>query len=488
MAARPAGTAPLPSPRCAVRVDHQADAPYSDVLGILGLAGTLIAFGITIPEADLRIYGEIFGALIVLSVWPAVRYLGSLSAIMNSAASTDEGTRKVFRDMQRGMGNVEAYASLRDIYKPLIKQANAGLAGSAAMLELATAPGYAAATLRTGGLASLTTLLGNLRTDNVTGKRSEKRADSRQKLVDHWKAINRDFRDEIGSEEGDNYCLTEIRLEDGRLLLDLCVATYGQISRTCESLVNEFALFAHIVSRDGLVGRMRSSTVLRCLPWRKLAHDVAETAEQLFLKPRGRAAGVGVTLATFSGRGQGNVYLGERSNMVGTYPNVLHLIPAGNCNTHGTHRQLSHTRTHALPTWYLQSIMKCEYLEEWFDDQDLEELQILDWRGRVDRLWKDRIHEISPIHLTGITYDLLNLRPEICAVVKVEFTGSEKLNWEFKRGVPPEELTLANTESIMPNEIVQAAAGALILARSYSGPGIPKRHDTGEAAQPDEAG
>ena len=356
------------------------------------------------------------------------------------------------------------------------------------MLELATVPGYAAATLRTRGLASLTTVLGNLRTDNETVKRSEKLADSRQKLVNRWKAINRGSRDEIGSEEGDNYCLTEIRIEDGRLLLDLGVATYGQISRTCESLVNEFALFAHIVSGDGLVGRMHSSTMLRCLPWRRMAHDVAGTAEQLFLRPRGRAAGVGVTLATFSGRGQGHVYLGERSNVVGTYPNVLHLIPAGNCNTHGTHRQLTHTRTHALPTWYLQSIMKCEYLEEWFDDQDLEELQILDWRGRVDRLWKDRVHEISPIRLTGITYDLLNLRPEICATVKVEFTGSEKLNWEFKRGVPPEELILANIGSIMPNEIVQAAAGALILARSYQSPRDSKRHDTGKAAQSDDAG
>jgi hypothetical protein len=62
-----------------------------------------------------------------------------------------------------------------------------------------------------------------------------------------WRSLH--SKEGIGDEEGRNYCLAKIRLERGeppRLVLDLGVVTYGQIARTCEALVNEFALFAFI--------------------------------------------------------------------------------------------------------------------------------------------------------------------------------------------------------------------------------------------------
>lgn len=194
--------------------------PYGDVLGILSLIGTLIAFGITIPKDIWRISGEIFGALIVALAWPLIRDLGSLSAIMLSAASTEEGTRKVFHDMRKGMNNVEAYIALRDIYGPLIAEANDSLPGSSATLEFVgySGPGpaeYAAVVLRTQGLASLSTILGNLSKETPAGKRSDQRAESRQKLMNRWRVIN-DSPMKMGAEEGDNYCLTEMRIEGER--------------------------------------------------------------------------------------------------------------------------------------------------------------------------------------------------------------------------------------------------------------------------------
>jgi hypothetical protein len=458
-------------------LDIRRKRSLSDVLGVIGLLITLAGFVIAVLKSGSQIYGEIFGVLILLGIWPVVRYLGSLNAIMRSAASTEEGTRKVFNDMQKGMNNVEAYAALRDVYRPLITEANASLTGFPAALELVNATGshqqgYAVAVVRTQGLASLSTIIGNLSTKTAAGKRSTQQAESRQQFVNRWRTIHKP-PGEMSGEEGDNYCLTEMRFEDGRLVLDLGVATYGQISRTCEALVNEFALFSFIVSRGGLLSRMRSSTVLQCLPWRRQAHNAAGSSEQLFLKPRGRAAGIGVALATVTGMGQGHVHLGERSHTVGTYPNVLHLIPAGNCNTHGTDRRVTDAQQLTVPAWYLESIVKCEYLEEWFNNDDLEKLRIPDWRDRVDKLWTEHVHELSPIKLTGIAYDLLNLRPEICAMVRVRFTGTEILNWEYKMGMPPQELALADTGDIMPNKIVQSAAGALMLARSYRSPRRP---------------
>jgi len=284
----------------------------------------------------------------------------------------------------------------------------------------------------------------------------------------------------IGDEEGRNYCLAEIRLErePPRLILDLGVVTYGQIARTCEALVNEFAIFAFI-TKDGegaledahYSQLMRPSTVLKCLPWRRKTHLSAGSATALFIQPYNRAAGVGVAVATIvvgAGRRR-KVYVGERSETVGTYPNVLHVIPAGNCNTHGSQRQIEHMDPAPLPNWYLRSIMRCEYLEEWFNDEDLEKLRIPDWRARVDQLWAAKVTEVKSIELTGLAFDLLNLRPEVCAKVEVKMRGNEVLNWEYCSGLPPEEWALSDICEIDRSRIVQAAAAALLLTRSKKG-------------------
>jgi hypothetical protein len=258
--------------------------------------------------------------------------------------------------------------------------------------------------------------------------------------------------------------------------LDLGVAEYGQIARTCEALVNEFALFAFLLRRmtgsrtwrrETVRPAMRPSTALRCMPWRRKAHDDAGSAADLYLRPRHRAAGLGVAVATVVTDGpERQVFVGERSGTVGTYPNVLHIIPAGNCNTYGTQRPIGHAGSARLPDWYLRTIMRCEYLEEWFNDADLETSRIPNWPERVDHGWAEKVTEITPITLTGIAFDLLNLRPEVCAVIEVAMNGSEILNWEFESGSPPEPWPLRAVGTIRTNTIVQGGAAVLLLAKA----------------------
>jgi hypothetical protein len=105
--------------------------PYSDVLGIIGvllaILGLALTIALTIGSADLRIYGEVLGATLIVAVWPSIRYLGAISTIMRAAASTEEGTHRLFDDMRAGMGNSRAYGQLCEVYKPLVDEANRNL-------------------------------------------------------------------------------------------------------------------------------------------------------------------------------------------------------------------------------------------------------------------------------------------------------------------------------------------------------------------------
>lgn len=284
----------------------------------------------------------------------------------------------------------------------------------------------------------------------------------------------------MNDEGGNNFCLAEVRLtgpgKAPQLRLDLGVAEYGQIARTSEALVNEFALFAFLLqeladSRSGhdVPARpaMRPATALRCMPWRKKAHDDAGSTIDLLLRPRSRAAGLGVAVATLpAGETEPKVYLGERSATVGTYPNVMHVIPAGNCNTHGSQRSIERTGTAGLPDWYLRTVMRSEYLEEWFNDEEQETSRFLSWTERVDQGWTAKVRETTPITLTGIAFDLLNLRPEVCAVAEVAMNGDEILNWEFAAGSPAEAWPLREVGSIRTSTIVQGGAAVLLLAKA----------------------
>jgi hypothetical protein len=458
--------------------------PFGEVVGIAGLVLGLVPFAAVVSEA-WRAAGLVLICAMVVAAWPLIRWFGGIGGIMRAAASIDEGTRKIFIDMRAGMANPQAYTLLREIYSPLLEGVNAELGeqGWPCRLELANGASdesaFASVFLRTKGLADLSSLLGNLKSGVPDSRRAERRAESRQRLMRRWRALQSPGQP-MNDEGGRNYCLAEVRLQGEKdrpqLVLDLGVAEYGQIARTCEALVNEFALFSFLNRSRGDSSRrpgetprllMRPSTALRCMPWRKGAHNDAGSPSDLFLRPCRRSAGLGVAVATIVDDGtELQVYVGERSGAVGTYPNVLHIIPAGNCNTHGSQRLLERAESMPLPDWYIRTTMRCEYLEEWFNDEDLETSRFPNWVARVDQRWVDKVSEITPITLTGIAFDLLNLRPEVCAVVEVAMNGNEVLNWEFEAGAPPEALPLRSVGSIRADTIVQGGAAVLLLARA----------------------
>src|SRR5260370_33130677 len=99
--------------------------------------------------------------------------------------------------MREGMTNSLAYGQLRQIYEPLVDEANSSLErlGWPCKLELvemrrkdASKPAseYASVILRTSKLASLGSLLGNFRKDPPDTLRAERPAEKRQRLIRPW--------------------------------------------------------------------------------------------------------------------------------------------------------------------------------------------------------------------------------------------------------------------------------------------------------------
>jgi hypothetical protein len=501
-----------------------------EFITIIGLPLTIVGLILAIPGVEqwhpLRNYARLVvrhpGLSISIAIclggsisWVLVRYLGQFSSIMRVAAATERGARMLREDMDAGMRNPQLYEHLIDIYQPMIGKANAALQeqGYSYQFKLiapATAQGtqsrYAAIALHCNSSTRLDNLLGH-----VADKRSVEFeefaanfAENRQRLMRKWREL--DGKPDFDDEGGPNYTLEEIRVipasPEPQLQFNVGVASYGQIMRTCHALVNEFALLSYMLgqrtsrvrraklfrrhrlptapttshppTQPGLTGgnvlRIRPSTTLACLPWRAKIHSMAESDSSIFLRPLDRAAGIGITVCTLFPIPSGgyHVALGIRSDLVGTYPRALHVIPAGMCNTHETGHlawQLGTAPRSVTPT-YLTTVMKSEFLEEWFNDEELESGRSVGWEERVAQKWSGAVKELHPIVLTGIAYDLLSLRPEVCGLVAVDhFDGS--LNSEYMPRLSDTKVILETI--IEPTEIVQSGAAALMLAQDYCG-------------------
>ncbi len=458
-------------------------------------AGLMAALVIPILTAILsvireayRIYGEIALIVVVVMIWPSIRYFGNLGRIMRVAAKSDNRTRMLIEDMKEGMQQEHAYNTILSIYEPLVSQTNEVLRvlGSPTTLDFVSLPTssphlgprkYAAVALKTRGYADLATILGQLRRDIPVLNDLRNFAEERQHLMQQWRKMNFDKRNDTS---GSNYCLAEMRIESHeeklQLRLDVGVVQYGQIARTCESLVNEFALFAflrrckHAENHDvnACQGRMSASTALRCMPWRKRIHALAKSPFDLFFRPSARAAGLGVGVVTWTANesDERSLFLARRTDLVGTYPNVLHLIPAGNCNTHNTEIAIVHGKASSVPDWYLEAVMRSEYLEEWYERHELEDGKEGEWHTAIERLWnEERVDQVRPLQLNGIAVDLLNIRPELCADIQVMLDdvrlGKTRLNWESEGDAV--RWKVDDVGDFEPHEMVQAAAGAIYL-------------------------
>ena len=453
---------------------------YGDPIAAIGLVLTITSFLGASQLPGHQPWGRTVGVVCAVGLWPAVRYLGNIGRIMKVASSSPLATERVFSDMAAGMANAHGYELLCAMYEPMLAELNASLhrdgwPGSIEFAEMSrTRDGgthrYAAFVLPLPG-ATADHLMGKIVAPAAYPK---DRATERQRLMAAHRGKHLD-----DLEEGDNYCLARLRVADGKaglpgMQIDVSVGTYGQISRDCEALVNEFALFSLLTrpstrairkSIESTMARARSATVLKCMKWRAEIHRSAATPEHIFLTPTGRAAGIGIAVVTLPPQRahDDDVFVGMRSATVGTYPKCLHVIPAGNCNTHGSHLK-GVALAPAVPDGYLTSVMRCEYVEEWFNDPDLDESKMPDWSLQVDQLWHAKVSGAVEITITGLAFDLLNLRPEICAMVGFDMSGkNSKLNNEWRGS--PVSVPLAEAGAIAPPQIVQSGAAALRLAQ-----------------------
>ncbi|MDQ1748429.1 MAG: hypothetical protein QOD07_2692 [Frankiaceae bacterium] len=412
----------------------------------------------------------------ILLVWAAIRRLGNLSWIMRTAAASTGGASAIRRHMAEGMKSPTIYGQLRRLYGDAVRAANAELAakGLPGAFEFVDLPGdscaheYGAVVLTLEPTTSAPQMHATSMEPASRGLEYSRFAESRQRLMRAWRSQGDRFREQQGDETGGNYVLRGLGCLDTpngtALSLDVAVAAYGQIVRTCDALINELALFAFL-NRSGV---LRTRTFLRCLPWRRREFERSEEEADLFLRPLDRAAGLGVALVTIlqEERDDTDPYvaaLGTRSNDVGTYPACLHVIPAGMLNTRGSEPGPGQSSGHEVPDWFVTTTMKSEFFEEWYDDLALERGQLVDWRGYVDQRWQLELDE-RPIVFTGVAFDLLNMRPEICGYVLIERFGG-KLSWEYLSGQAHQQYDLAKVGDIPPTDIVQSGAAALRLAQ-----------------------
>jgi hypothetical protein len=283
----------------------------------------------------------------------------------------------------------------------------------------------------------------------------------------------------FGDDHGDNAILDWLR-PAAALEMIVGAATYGQIVRTSDSLINEFALFGYISGRSALRGRPKplefgSGDLLKVLPWRRDVHSWDEGVDVL-LTPRGRASGIGVSVALVDRTGpRPTVTVGRRSSRVGTYPDVLHVIPAGMMNLHGEGAGRIPADLGLLP----RLTMMAEFIEECFDVEELSGHSVVNFAGLVDdEVAKRGLGELTPV-LTGVAIDLLNLRVEICAVLDLtdypDVMDGFRVNWEYSHNERLQRVDLERGASGLDRtDFVQSGLGCIHLAAQWLG-----RHYTG---------
>jgi hypothetical protein len=227
---------------------------------------------------------------------------------------------------------------------------------------------------------------------------------------------------------GYNVCLYSVSLNDDKvnLPIDCTLELYGNIIDSCDIFIDE--LYMHF-SLPQPQRQPSPEHVLRQLPWRYKLHKAHRgNPLEILTKPHNRAAGFGVSaLTVFNREGEFVAMRGLRSTAVGTYRETYHVIPAGMTNVDPYDEE---SNVELLSDGYLnvKLLLEKEFLEEAFSS--------LGWPAHCEvspdrwpRLVRDYALEHlyggdsnnygAEIHLTGIVVDLLNYRPEVCALILI---------------------------------------------------------------------
>jgi hypothetical protein len=163
---------------------------------------------------------------------------------------------------------------------------------------------------------------------------------------------------------------------------------------------------------------------------------------------------------------------------VGTYPDVMHVVPSGMMNVHG---DLRHDKDDlaALPRLAMMS----EFLEECLDIDELSGHSAVNFAQRVaEKLDELRLTDLDPA-FTGFAIDLLNLRTDVCGVL--DLTGRRSLlntfnlSWEYTHTERLSRIDISAAPlGLRRTDFVQSGIGSIHLAslwlaaqrRSATGP------------------
>lgn len=446
------------------------------VLAVIGAWSVIFALLRSVTPDRFRLEGAVAAAMAaVLGLWLFwVRLARRPQDVFRAASATESRAEQLRQSMILGMRNSAAFDCLVRLYEPVVDDVRRSCSGTTVdwpvdadgkrclVLTLASDP--------TQRLADLLVGVGRPR-DHAWHQKVSSFAPERQAFIS---VLRRSVAtgNTFGDEEGMNVILDEITCEDA-LHMTVTSGSYGQIVRTSDSLINEFALFGYLAGRSAFRRRdkplrLRAQDVLRLLPWRREVHSW-DTGTDVLLRPQGRAAGVGVSMVLVDRRAAGTyAYIARRSSGVGTYPDVLHVVPSGMVNARGDlHRQASES---------LRSIaeltMMSEFVEECFDVEELSGHSVVNFAARVHRELHTRgLDSLRPT-LTGLAIDLLNLRTEICAVLDLtdyraavdEFT----LSWEYTHNDPMRTTDLARGSlDLDRTDFVQSGVGCIHLGSSW---------------------
>ena len=221
---------------------------------------------------------------------------------------------------------------------------------------------------------------------------------------------------------GYNASLRSMNFIDGKLILPIecTIELYGNIIDSSDLLINE--TYMHFAF-DNYSTNIPPENVLSHMPWRKAIHRKYKNPIDILTQVKGRATGVGISALTVANiDGEYTSFIGNRSTKVGTFSNAYHVIPSGMANIDKGNSDL-------IQNGYLnlQLLFETEFMEEIFSYKKAVDRQTSfePWakiiKNQVHRnLYGEGNEYEAHIYLTGIVIDLLNYRPEICALILIK--------------------------------------------------------------------
>jgi hypothetical protein len=444
------------------------------IVGAWSIIYQLVRFLVPIRSAALGLTLAGVAALVIVSVLMWFRLARRPQDLFSAAARSEDRTEVLRKAMRDGMSQDFAYENLARLYAPIVGQVRRFL--PAARVDWPTdAEGNRCLviTIAPAEEQRLDKLITDIEGPRGADwkRRVSEFAPGRQAFMTTMRRST-SLANPFGDEAGANIVLARISSAP-ELTMSVNTATYGEIVRTCDSLVNEFAMFAGLASRSAFRKKPRpllfdGADLLKVLPWRRQVHSW-DDQDALLVAPRRRASGLGVSLALVDEQNEKSVaFVARRSSNVGTYPDVLHVVPSGMMNARATTPHTAEDLA-ALPRLTMMS----EFLEECFDVAELSGHSVGNFKKRVEEKAEEfQVGDLEPV-FTGLAVDLLNLRTEVCGVLDLTdrqaVIDAFNLSWEYTHTEQLRRVDLT-TSSLMVRrtDFVQSGIGSIYLAAAWS--------------------